>query len=183
MWESRCEKSVCSELRPFNEVASKTDLIYAGPMIIYFILRVYRQQKEVCDLLVDCSTQKSLSSFIGSLHWLSRFPYPNNSYVLTLYSPASSMLISDFVWKVHCARGAIRFSSRGLNSFTEWPKFAPKSHYCWHLSWNVTKTFIFFLPLQLQTAPYFDTFLFQIHFFIIVVLGFLFGTTMYLVFL
>ena len=96
---------------------------------------------------------------------------------------ASSMQISDFVWKVHCARGAIRFSSRGLNSFTEWPKFAPKSHYCWHLSWNVTKTFIFFLPLQLQTAPYFDTFLFQIHFFIIVVLGFLFGTTMYLVFL
>ena len=80
-----------------------------------------------------------------------------------LYSPASSMLISDFVWKVHCAR-CHSFLSRGLNSFTEWPKFSPKSHYCWHrnFSWNVTKTFIFFLPLQLQTPPYFDTFPFQI---------------------
>ena len=73
--------------------------------------------------------------------------------------------ISDFILKVHCAR-CHSFLSRGLNSFTEWPKFSPKSHYCWHrnFSWNVTKTFIFFLPLQLQTAPYFDTFLFQILF-------------------
>ena len=143
---------------------------------------VQKVERDVASVVTNSAGNSRGSSMSNSAavqkwdRWLLPFRY-------TLYNPASSMLISDFVWKVHCARGAIRFSSRGLNSFTEWPKFAPKSHYCWHLSWNVTKTFIFFLPLQLQTAPYFDTFLFQIHFFIIVVLGFLFGTTMYLGFL